>query len=95
MNARQPVHFLRDAISRSQAVRAYALRYESFCDAEELQNLLGNVAYAEDAHGVALLLVRAYRAEQDDDEPAGFAVPIEDRLAAIASAERIMAETAR
>jgi hypothetical protein len=95
VNTGQPVHFLRDAISRSQAVREYRIRYDTFYDAEELQTLLGNADEAADAHDIALLFVRAYRAEQDDDEPAKIAVPIEDRLAAIAGAERIMAEVRR
>lgn len=65
----QPVHAIRDAIAARQAIRWYALRHDAFSEHEHVHQLAEEIAAAEDCHNVALLLLRAYRAEIDDPEP--------------------------
>jgi hypothetical protein len=65
----QPVHILRDAITRSNAIRAYALAHDHFAEEEQIRRAEGKEVEAEGAHQFALMTLRAYRAEIDDPEP--------------------------
>ena len=73
MNSNQPVHAIRDAIAGRQSIRWYALRHDAFSEAEQMERLAGEDNAAEMAHDIALMLLRAYKAECDDPEPAGLA----------------------
>jgi len=65
----QPVHILRDAITRSNAIRFYATAYDHFAQEEQVCIAEGRMVEAEGAHHFALMLLRAYKAEIDDPEP--------------------------
>ena len=71
MSPNQPVHAIRDAIAGRAALRHLAQRHDAFSEAEQMERLAGEDNAAEMAHDIALLLLRAYRAEIDDVEPAG------------------------
>jgi hypothetical protein len=68
-DANQPVHILRDAIVRSNALRFYATAWDHWSTEEQLKRAEGQVVEAEGAHQFALMLIRAYRNELDDPEP--------------------------
>ncbi len=68
-DANQPVHVLRDAIVRSNALRFYATAWDHWTTEEQVKRAEGNPIEAEGAHEFAMRIVRAYRAELDDPEP--------------------------
>jgi hypothetical protein len=65
----EPVHILRDAMTRSQAIRTYALAHDHWAEEEQTRIAEGKEVEAEGAHQFALMTLRAYRAEIDDPEP--------------------------
>lgn len=69
MRCNQPVHILRDAMTRSQAIRTYALAHDHWSEEEQTLTAEGQTVKAEGAHQFALMVLRAYRAEIDDPEP--------------------------
>ena len=69
MSRNHPVHILRDAMTRSNAIRTYALAHDHWAEEEQIRRVEGKDAEAEGAHQFALMTLRAYRAEIDDPEP--------------------------
>jgi hypothetical protein len=65
----QPVHILRDAITRANAIRFYATAYDHFAQEEQVCVAEGRMVEAEGAHQFCRMLIRAYKAEIDDPEP--------------------------
>ena len=71
MTPNQPIHTIRNAIAGRQSIRWYATRHDVFSEAEQMERLAGDDATAEMSHDIALLILRAYKAECDDPEPVG------------------------
>lgn len=65
-----PVQFLRDISARQACLRRLAEAHDRFAELEQVKWAEGNEAEAEGAHRYANWVLRAYRAEMDDREPA-------------------------
>lgn len=58
-----PVHKLREAMARGNALRFYATAWDHWTTEERIMRAEGRLAEAEGAHQYALWIVRAYKAE--------------------------------
>jgi hypothetical protein len=65
-----PVQFLRDIAARQASLRALAAAHDRFATVEQVKWAEGDETEAEGAHKYANWVLRAYRAEMDDPEPA-------------------------
>lgn len=66
------VEMIRQAQSRRAALFAYAMAHDAHATAEQVLVAEGRHEAAQDAHLMALITLRAYRAEMDDPEPIRF-----------------------
>lgn len=55
--------------ARSASIRRYAAAYDHFAEEEQLLVAEGRYDAAQEAHAIALNILRSYRAELDDPEP--------------------------
>jgi len=69
MKPKTAIEVFREARTRGEAIRRYALAHDHFAELEQLLVNEGRVPEAEGAHQYALLALRAYRAELDDPKP--------------------------
>jgi hypothetical protein len=69
VNVNEPVNTIRTLSARSAALETYALAHDRFSEAEQMYVAEGQMAMASGAHTYALIALRAYRAEIDDQEP--------------------------
>lgn len=60
---------IRDIRARSEALRQYARAHDRFAELEQITVSRGRVHEAGGARVLALIALRAYRAELDDPEP--------------------------
>ena len=70
MSARSVIEIIREAAARRAAIFAYAQWHDDYSTEEQTLTAEGRTFEAEGAHQFALILLRAYRAEMDDPEPA-------------------------
>jgi len=59
---------IRDQSAQANAIRRYALRHDEVSEQEQMFTLVEEHWRAAQAHDIALLLLRAYRAEWEDPE---------------------------
>ena len=64
------IRIIREVAARREAVFSYAQWHDDFSTEEQTLTAEGRTFEAEGAHQFALILLRAYRAEMDDPEPA-------------------------
>ena len=60
------IDLLRQATARRTALYAYAQLHDRFAELEQVYVAAGEYDRADDAHQVAVLVLRAYTAEMDD-----------------------------
>jgi hypothetical protein len=70
VNRNQPVHTMRDAVAERSAMQALAERYDYWREREQGHRLASELYLAEGAARYAEWILRAYKAELNDPEPA-------------------------
>lgn len=56
-------------MSRNLVIRQYAAAYDRLAEDEQIAVARGEYDRAQEAHELAMVVLRAYRAEMDDPEP--------------------------
>ena len=71
MNVNRPVHTVRAYTARRAVLETLATAQDRWAEAEQMHHLAGNDSMAEEAHKIAIRLLRAYLVESDDPKPKG------------------------
>jgi hypothetical protein len=73
MNRNEPIHTVRELTPRRAVLETLARAQDRWAEAEQMHRLAGNEPMAEEAHRVAVRILRAYLVESDDPKPKGLA----------------------